>query len=539
MKSAVAAAFVLAASLAPSAFGQDDPGIVAVGFICSAEKVALPTAGQRHVQIEDGMGSEGFPVRTSSADAQRWFNYGVTLWHAFYHDDAKRAFDAAAAADPDCALCIWGQALSRGPTQNFDIDPPQVKEASALADKALALAKTPFEKALAEALVARYAAKQDAPAEERFADALLKAKALQPEADDLQLIAGEALLTAWRRDDHNGTAERAMALIEPILKRHPDNVAAIHYWIHATEFAGKPELALEPARRLAGLAPKASHLVHMASHTYLRLGYYEDAGIANARAMDVDAAHAGETGTPGPLGKAGDYYGHNLSMGLAGALMAGDGKLAVKYADHAPLALPADLYVSSRALIAYGRYAPDKALGMAQPSLDDFGVAMWRYARGEALAAKGDASGVRKEADALGALLASHAKISDFSKDQVTLAQKVLTGRAAMLAGKPADAAKAFREAAAFQESHTWGTDPPPWWYPVRRSLAAAELKQGKPADAAKDAKASLDHWPQDALALQVLAAAETAQGHAAEAQHANDQSQKFWRGGVTPLDLI
>jgi tetratricopeptide (TPR) repeat protein len=256
--------------------------------------------------------------------------------------------------------------------------------------------------------------------------------------------------------------------------------------------------------------------------------------------MDVDASHAEATHTPGPLGTAGDYYGHNLSMGMAGALMAGDGALAVKYADHAPVALPKNPYTQSRVLVAYGRYAPDKALALAQPPAgDDFRMVMWRYARGEALAARGDGAGVKKEAEALGALLDGKPKVNDFEKDQVFLARKVLAGRAAMLLGQPSDAVRAFREAAQYQESHAWGTDPPPWWYPVRRSLAAAELKQGKAADAARDANASLKLWPQDALALQVLAAAETAQGHAGEAQRAADQGRQLWRGGTVALDLI
>jgi tetratricopeptide (TPR) repeat protein len=535
MKSAVVAV-ALAAAMVPSAFGQEVTAL-SIGYICSAESLAQPRSGPRRLEIETGMGSEGFPVRAANPEAQRWFDYGVTLWHAFYHDDAKRAFDRAAAADPDCAMCAWGQALSRGPTQNFDIEPDQVKEAQGLAAKAQGAAQTPFEKALAQAMVARYAAKQDPAAEEKFADALLKASALQPDAQDLRLIAGEVLLTAWRRGDHNGTAERSMALIEPILKRDPDNAAAIHYWIHATEFAGKPELALPYARRLAEIAPRASHLVHMASHTYLRLGYYEDAAATNAKALSVDATHAEATNLPGGLG-APDYYGHNLAMGQAGALMSGDGALAVKFADDAPVAMPKSAYVQARALVSYGRYAPDKALALKSPD-DDFGKAMWRYARGEAYAGKGDAASLRAEAAALAALLQAKPKLNDVEMDQAKLARRVLAGRAAMMDGKPADAARIFREAADHQDSTSWGTDPPPWWYPVRRSLAAAQLKLGKPAEAAKQAKASLEKWPQDGLALQVLANAQAALGQTADAQRAEAESRKWWRGGPLALDLI
>ena len=535
MKSAVAAA-ALATALVPSAFGQEISAL-SIGYICGAEHLGQPRSGAYRLEIESGMGSEGFAVRTSSAEAQRWFDYGVTLWHAFYHGDAKHAFDRAAAADPDCALCVWGQALSRGPTQNFDLEPPQMKEAQGLADKALAAARTPLERALAEALVARYAAKQDPAAEVAFADALVKASALQPDAQDLRLIAAEAQLTAFRRGDHKA-AERGMALIEPILKRDPDNAAAIHYWIHATEMAGKPELALPYARRLAEVAPKASHLVHMASHTYLRLGYYEDAAATNAKAINVDTVHAEATNLPGGLG-APDYYGHNLAMGLAGALMSGDGALAVKFADDAPVALPKNDYVQARALVAYGRYAPERMLSRAAPADSDYAKVMWHYARGEAYAATGWTEKPRQEAEALAAMLEAKPKLNDFEKDQAKLALWVLQGRAAAIGGAGAQAERTFREAAAYQEKLGWGTDPPPWWYPIRRSVAAAELKNGQPAEAANEARASLKLWPQDGLALQVLAAAETALGHTAEAQRAEAESRKWWRGGPLALDLI
>jgi tetratricopeptide (TPR) repeat protein len=226
-------------------------------------------------------------------------------------------------------------------------------------------------------------------------------------------------------------------------------------------------------------------------------------------------------------------------MGLAGALMSGDGALAVKFADDAPIALPENAYVAGRAVVAYGRYAPDKALALPPPATGDYPKVMWRYARGEAYAAKGDAQGLRREAEALAALLQAKPKLNNFEMNQAGLARRVLEGRIGMLEGRPADAARSFREAAADQEKYGWGDDPPPWWYPVRRSLAAAELKAGQPAEAAREAQASLKTWPQDGLALQVLASAETALGHTADAQGAEAESKRWWRGGPLALDLI
>src|SRR5262249_6554256 len=129
--------------------------------------------------------------------------------------------------------------------------------------------------------------------------------------------------------------------------------------------------------------------------------------------------------------------------------------------------------------------------------------------------------------------------LNSFEADQAKLARQVLDGRIAMLEGRPADAARVFRAAAAAQDKAGWGSDPPPWWYPVRRSLAAAELELGRPAHAAKEARASLKAWPQDGLTLQVLAAAEAAQGQAADAQRTEAERQQWWRGGPLKLALI
>ncbi|HEY5409550.1 MAG TPA: hypothetical protein VIJ94_02375 [Caulobacteraceae bacterium] len=544
MKLLVAAPLALAL-LAPTAASLD-PSAIGVGQICSAERIYVANKGPRKIDFMPGIGTGGFAVRTTSAEAQKWFDYGLQLYHAFYHADAKLAFDKAVAADPDCALCRWGQALSRGPTQNFDIEKADQKAAQGLAQKALEVSRTDQEKRLSQAMIDRYKADQSARTEEKFAAALLKAVAADPAKTDVRLIAAEALLTADRRGDH-AVAPQAKTIIEPILKAQPDNTAAIHYYIHATEASGDPADALPYAERLAGLAPGASHLIHMAAHTYIHVGRYEEVATLNARALEVDAAHAKATDAPGVLGSP-DYYPHNLSFGLAGAMMAGDGPLAVKFADDAKAAFPPGGrpnmdYIFARVMSAYGRYAPDRALQMTAPKATDWmGVAMWRYARGEALAGKGDARAVREESRLIGLVLPKAANTKDFMGLAVAnIAQRVLQGRAEMLEGHPADAAKTFAAVANDQDKDKWGMDPPPWWYPVRRSLAAAYLKAGRDADALREAAASLKAWPGDGLALHVRALAERRMGQAAKSEADEVAARAAWRGdlGRIPIDLI
>ena len=506
----------------------------AIFSICRAEQHADIAGGTPKITIESGMGDGGFRIATTSPSAQRWFDYGIKLFHAFYHEDARQAFDNAVAADPTCAMCLWGQALSRGPTQNFDAADDDLKAGQEFARKAQAAAHTEREKILTAAMVTRYSRKQDIAAEREFADQVLKGEAAGPPATDLRLIAAEVLMTAWRRGDHT-TATAAMALVEPVLRVSPENTAAIHYYIHATEFAGKPILALSYAEKLSRLAPKASHLVHMAAHTYFHVGRYEDAAAINAFALRVDAEHLTDTATPGPVSNA-DYYTHNLDFGMAGALMSGDRDLALKFADHLHRAYSKDAFNHDghsssewRRFTIYARYDPQRMLSLPEPAADSpVTRLLYHYARGEAYAALHDAGGLAREAAQV---------IGD--QPVAKVARNVLAGRLAMLHGRFADAAGAFDAAAVQQDTLLSSTmDPPIWWYPIRRSAAAAWLEAGQFARAAEVARASLKGWPDDALALLVLSRAEDGLGQGADARHDDAAAIGNWEGDLAKVDV-
>ena len=119
--------------------------------------------------------------------------------------------------------------------------------------------------------------------------------------------------------------------------------------------------------------------------------------------------------------------------------------------------------------------------------------AAWHYARGEAFARRNDAANVRKEAAAI------HGVSGELNKDDGSLqaqtmtyiARNVLVGRAAMMEHRPQDAAVAFAQAAELQESDDFSSvsDPPAWYYPIRRDLASALLEQGDAAGARREAR--------------------------------------------------
>jgi hypothetical protein len=517
-----------------------DADSLGVAYLCSAEKQGQPS-GPQQLKIMPGMGSGGFTIKTAAPEAQLWFDYGVKLYHGFYHDEAKVAFAKAAELDPTCAMCAWGQALAHGSTQNYDAEPDEIAKARAFAGKAAALTAGLADKdqALVAAMQARYVGKEGDNA--GYAKAMEALAARYPDDKEIAVLAAHAdLLLAVRKFDLP-TVNRAVALLEGVLKASPDDTAAIHYYIHATEFMGEAPKALPYAEKLARLAPEASHLVHMAAHTLMRVGRYQEVALTNANAIAVDARFADRMGYKRALGEA-FYYGHNYGFGLAGAMMAGDRELALKYADHADIAFPANYpigrrnSITARVYMAIGTNAPERALAVPEGPQDAYVVkAMRHYARGEAFAVRRDAQAVLAESKAIRKLRRKGA--GEGSATLAELAAKVLEGRSLMLSGNPRKAAKLFEQAAKLQES-AYGDnfDPPPWWYPIRRSLAAAHFKAGDYKAAETEAKMSLKRWPNDALALWVQGQAKIRQGQVAPGAQDLALATRLWRGDLARI---
>lgn len=536
-------------NLAPAAEASIETQL-ATAALCSAEALGLPAATP-NLKLADGMGTGGFKVDTASTEAQAWFNYGLALSHAFYHQDAKAAMKRAAEIDPACSMCAWGYAWALGPTLNYGINEEERKTALAEAERALSLAKSDdaLARRLAEAMVARYADPAAAVGEEpnrlggpkagegetepAFGQALAKIAADYPDEPEFAVLAAHSLMMPVRGDDESGL-KPALALLEGVLAKRPGDTGAIHYYIHGTEFDDRAEDAIPYAEQLGALAPAASHLVHMPAHTFFRAGRYHEAAVVNAKAIEADTEWLAQGGDPRPPMLAGFrlpmYYAHNLSFGLAGALMSGDGALALRYAEHATRAYPAGdpaqrFDPTARTYVALAIYAPDAMLALAPVRADDPEFRAYRaYARGEALLRKGDAAGARRELEAL------RKETEGEAEQQVAVA--VLEGRLAMAEGNMRAAIATFANGTRIQEAELGGyMDPPVWWYPVRRSLAAAHLKAGDYAKAEAEAAASLKAWKHDPLALWVLGRAQYGLGRAKEAAASLSQARKLWRG--------
>ena len=262
----------------------------------------------------------------------------------------------------------------------------------------------------------------------------------------------------------------------------------------------------------------------MPSHTWYWVGRYQDAANANLRAVTIDegnAARLGHTGHEGVFKL--PYHAHNVIFGLGGAMMALDAQTAltlarplVEVAQARTEAAPVMQLLTAAGYFASGRFeTPEIVLALTEPKLP-YLKAAWHYARGEAFAARRDRAGLAAEIAAIPQRIAT-GKIDDETRaaeQMLGITRAVLQGRLAVIEGRKTDAAAAFKAAAEIEETPDFSrfTDPPAFWYPVRRDLAAALLAAGDRAGARRELQASLKLRPKDPAALVLMREIEAAQ---------------------------
>ena len=511
-----------------------------------------------------GFGSDGFPVDAKTPEAQAWFDYGVRLRWAFEHSESVRAFRKARLLDPSCGMCAWGEAWAMGPNLNGGgYDPGSVATGLRVAREARRLARdaTPVQRQMIDALIQRYSGEETTRAL-RFARAMDRIAKRNPDDASIASIAADAWMLEpegewWDKDGKaaDPAVTRAMTILEHALTVKPDDPGAIHLYVHLTEWSDDPHRALAYGERLARLAPGASHLVHMPSHTFYRVGRYKDAMMSNVDAVALDKNYDRLVGPPGGI-RGMRLHAHNIHFGMGGALMAGGAERGLELADWymatypqllAPPEAGEDDYWIYRQIMAadayalYGRFGTaDQVAALAEP---DAGRPLmrvgWRYARGEAAARRGDAPAVRAEAAGIAALLADKAfkgPMADRQAGFAELFQKVLEGRAAMIQADYPAAIAAYGRAAEIQAMNPEGGDPPLIWYPTRRSLAAALLANGDPAGTRAKIDELLKDWPADPYSYYVLYRAEQAMGDEAAANEALRHAGVEWIGGRMTL---
>ncbi len=528
----------------------------------AAAAAAAPAQAEFDPPLMPGLGTHSYRISTRSSLAQRYFDQGLRLAWGFNHAEAQRAFRKAQQLDPHCALCYWGEAYVLGPNINVPMDDKAIAPAFEAAQKARALASgaTPRERALIEAVAARYSSdpKADrAKLDAAYAEAMGRAAARFPKDLDIAAIYAEALmdLSPWDYWEADGTRLKAavaplLATLERVLAKQPDHVGAIHLYIHAVEASSNAKRAEVYADRLAKLAPQAGHLVHMPAHIYFRLGRYRDSLATNRVAVKVDEAYI-QRFQPGgvyPLA----YYPHNVHFVMVSAQMSGEGATVVEAANKLSRVVPSDVArsvlilqpVKAAPYFAHAQFSDvATVLGLADPGADfPYIRAIWRYSRGVAQAQAGNLDAARGELAEIERIVAA----TDFkpfdawkipAKQVGLIAAHVLRARIAQV-GKDLDTAVHELQAAVALQDALPYMEPPYWYYPVRQTLGAVLAMKGDYQGARDAFRDSLARAPNNGWALYGLAQAYSRQGKAREAHEVEKYLERAWTGDRSRLDL-
>jgi len=238
---------------------------------------------------------------TSCRGVEAEFNRAVALLHSFSFSTANDAFQGVLAKAPACAIAYWGQALGHwGNPYGGVRSAAAIVRGQTAVEKGLATGTpTPRELAYLRAVAALY---KDAGTVDQRTRILAYERAMADVAraypDDMEAAIFHALAidqTALPTDKTFAQKLRAAAILEPIFAKHPDHPGLAHYIIHANDAPPLAPRALEAARRYATIAPSAPHALHMPSHTFTRVGRWQesvDTNILSAAAAVRDGVHA-------------------------------------------------------------------------------------------------------------------------------------------------------------------------------------------------------------------------------------------------------
>lgn len=506
----------------------------------------------------EGMGDYHRPITTNDAGAQRYFDQGMVLAFGFNHAEAIRSFRAAQRLDPDCAMCFWGEALATGPNINVTsggmaiMSPESRVAAHAAAQKALSLADrvAPVERALIEAQAVRYDGSETSdrdPLDRAYAEAMRSVVQRFPDDDDAAAMYAEAWMNTmpWNywSDDGQPRPETVEVIdaLERIIARSPRHPLALHLYIHAVEASSDPGRAEAAADTLLTLVPGSGHLVHMPAHTYWRVGRYHDAAEANVRAAAVDEQYIAQCNAQGFYPAL--YYPHNIHFLWAASSMEGRSAVAIDAARRVAANVRIEQMrefptveffrtIPLLALTQFGRWDEILAEPMPDASLR-YATAIARYARGVALARKGDLAAAHRERDQLVPLRDTTEILFLDTNDYpaVTLLQiadALLEGELAMAAGSVDAAVGHFERAVALQDGLPY-MEPPFWYYPTRQSLGAALLAAGRAGEAEAVYRRELEDYPHNGWSMFGLAESLAAQGRTDEAAEVREMFTHVW----------
>jgi hypothetical protein len=471
---------------------------------------AAPAIAQDHQHTGEQLGTVRF-VTTCSPRVTTQFERGVALLHSFEFGASIRAFDDVLAVDSTCAMAYWGLALSRwgNPMAASNRPAEQLRLGKLASDAATRLGSRASERERgyihAVSQLFDDVERRDHPTRVAAYEQAMRDLAAQQPTDTEATIFHAIALTASASPTDKTYAKQlqAGAILESLWTRQLDHPGLAHYIIHSYDYPALADKARLAAQRYARIAPSAAHALHMPSHTFTRVGLWEESISTNARSRESALA----TASIAEALHASDYAMYaNLQLGReaeAKAILDGLPALAARFDPTAVTgAAPGSAGVFALAAIP-ARWALERRAWAEAAALEPkasafpYTEAMTWFARALGASHTGDLPKARAAIDTLAAIQARlAAKNESYWAEQVAIQHLAATAWLSFAERVPNVALMRMRQAADREDATEKAAVTPGPLAPARELLADMLVELDRPAEALVEYRAVLQREP-------------------------------------------
>ena len=491
----------------------------------------------QHGAAGEKLGKVHFATSCNPA-AQQQFDRAVALLHSFQFSYAIDGFNATLKADSSCAMAYWGIALSHwsNPFAAGLKATSQLEDGRQAAERGRATgAKTERERAYIAAVSKLYGDFEKTSQQVRllaYRDAMAETAAHYPQDHEASIFYALALAASEEPTDKTYASRlKAGAILEALFAQEPDHPGLAHYIIHAYDVPPLAARALLAAQRYSVIAPDAPHALHMPSHTFTRVGYWQDSIDSNVAAsaaarregQTAEELHALDYQAYAYLQTAQDEAARRLVESLPEIMSRFDSRIVSSGA-----APPLAGYFALAAIPA--RYTLERQDWKAAAQLEvretpfPYTEAMTYFARGLASAHLGDIASARASREALTRIHDRLTKSNEgYWAEQVEIQRRGVSAWTALAEGRTDEALREMKSAAELEDSTEKSAVTPGPLAPSRELLGEMLLQMNRPKEALEEFEATLKREPNRFRSLY-------GEAHAAQLKGDGEARRRYFR---------
>lgn len=475
----------------------------------------------------------------SCADSvQAPFARGLALLHSFEFGPAIDAFRSANDADPGCTIALWGIALAQwgNPFSASQRSAAQLQAGRSTAQRAAgAGAKTARERDYIAAVAALYDRFETVDQRTRmlaYRDAMGRVASRYPDDPEASTFYALALAAAADPTDKTYADQlKAGAILEKLWAAQPEHPGLAHYIIHSYDVPALAPRAIEAARRYATIAPDAPHALHMPSHTFTRLGYWQEsidtnilsAAAAHKAGATYEELHATDYEVYAYLQTGQDAAAKHLVDSIPG-ILAEAGRNAAGSAAPPTAGAYAVAAIPARYALERGAWAEAEMLDVHRgpfaytEAITWFARAIGGARNGDVAVAKVAVDELQKDIDRL------TAEKETYWAEQVSIQRLGASGWIALAEDRADEALAAMREAADREDQTEKAAITPGPLAPARELLGEMLLQMNRPRDALVEFRKTMAKEPNRFRGIAGAARAAAAMGDKASARQYYEQ---------------